>query len=151
MDPQRVEPHRSAGAIIVAIGVALLCAVVIGALVWGAWRSEDGAAVDELPTVAEVVAAQAHRHGIDLPELDDEDRARLSAAPSAVSTLDSFDQVLVQLLAVRDAAGVNEAIDILGEVAAADGSVATQCARLYEALTADSATRRSLTEVCPSS
>lgn len=136
------------GAVLVAVVAGLVC-VVIGGLAWGAWRSDDGSAVDELPTVAEVVAAQAHRHGIDLPEIDDEDRARLTAAPSAASTLAPYDQVLAQLTAVRDAAGVDEALDILGEVAQGNATVAAECPRLYAALTSEGSARRSLSEVCP--
>lgn len=132
-----------------AVVVALACMAVIGILAWGGWRSEDGSAVEELPTVAEVVAAQAHRHGIDLPELDDADRARLSAAPSAASTLAPYDQVLAQLTAVRDAAGIDEAIDILGEVAQDNATVASECTRLYAALTSGGVARLSLAEVCP--
>ena len=54
---------------IVVIVIAVVTLGVVGTLVWGAWRSDDGTAIDDLPTVSEVVAAQAHRHGVNLPEL----------------------------------------------------------------------------------
>ncbi|MEY3733342.1 MAG: hypothetical protein RL347_701, partial [Actinomycetota bacterium] len=111
----------------------------------------DGSAVDDLPTVSEVVAAQAHRHGVDLPELTEADRARLSAPPTAGSTLSAYDQVLSQLLAVRDAAGVDEAIVILGEVAMQSDVVASDCARLYDAVTDSAPTALPLAAVCPAS
>ena len=83
------------------IVLAVITLGVVGALVWGAWSSDDGTAVDDLPTVSEVVAAQAHRHGVELPELTDADRARLSAPPTAGSSLSPYDQVLGQLLAIE--------------------------------------------------
>ena len=133
-------------AVIVIAGVTL---GVVGLLVWGAWTSDDGTAVDDLPSVSEVVAAQAHRHGVDLPELTDADRVRLSAPPTAGSTLAPYDQVLSQLVAVRDAAGVDEAVAILGEVALQSEIVADECTRLYDAITQGAAARMSQAETCP--
>ena len=115
--------------------MALVILGVVGLLVWGAWRTDDGSAIDDLPTVSEVVAAQAHRHGVDLPELTDADRVRLSAPATAGSSLSPYDQVLGQLLAVRDTAGVDEAVAILGEVALQSEVVAAECPRLYAAVT----------------
>ena len=132
------------------IVLAVITLGVVGALAWGAWSSDDGTAVDDLPTVSEVVAAQAHRHGVELPELTDADRARLSAPPTAGSSLSPYDQVLGQLLAVRDAAGVDEAVAILGEVVLQSGTVAAECDRLYAELTATTSSARPLAEVCPS-
>ena len=132
-----------------AIAVALLIAGVVSLLVWGAWQGEDGSAVDDLPTVSDVVAAQAHRHGIELPELTDDDRARLSAPPTAGSMLSPYDQVITQLIAVREAAGVDEAVEILGEVALQSEAVAGECRRLYLELTAGQTAARSLAQTCP--
>lgn len=132
--------------------VAVVAAVILGVvalLVWGAWSTEDGSAVGELPTVSEVVAAQAHRHGVDLPELTEADRARLSAPPTAASSLTPYDQVLSQLVVVRDAAGVDEAIEILGEVALQSDVVAGECARLYDAVTERAPSTLPASEVCP--
>jgi hypothetical protein len=96
-----------------------------------------------------VVAAQAHRHGVDLPELTDADRARLSAPPTAASSLSPYDQVLGQLLAVRDAAGVDEAIAILGEVALQSETVAAECDRLYAEITAGASSSLPVGQTCP--
>lgn len=128
---------------------AAVCLGVVGWLVWGALTSSQTAAIDDLPTVEEVVVAQAHRHGIDLPELTDEDRDRLSAAPSAASTLSPFDQVRGQLLAVRDTAGVDEALDILAEVATLSDEVAVDCSRLYDEVVAGQSPSRTVSQVCP--
>jgi hypothetical protein len=122
--------------------MALAILGVVGLLVWGAWRTDDGSAIDDLPTVSEVVAAQAHRHGVDLPELTDADRARLSAPPTAGSSLSPYDQVLGQLLAVRDTAGV-------GEVALQSEVVAAECPRLYAAVTEAGASSVPVARICP--
>lgn len=134
------------------IAVLALAAVtlgVVGLLVWGSWSSGDDTSVGELPTVSEIVAAQAHRHGVDLPELSEADRARLSAPPSAASTLSPYEQVLGQLIVVRDSAGVDEALAILGEVALQSDVVAGDCARLYAAIAGESPTSITLSQVCP--
>lgn len=135
---------------IVVIVVAAVTVGLVSLLIWGAWRTDDTTAVDELPTVSEVIAAQAHRHGIDLPELTEADRARLSAPPTPGSTLAPYDQVLIQLTAVRDTAGVDEAVAILGEVALQSDAIAAECPRLYAALTEASAATSAVAQVCPS-
>jgi|SanBayMetagenome_1026888.scaffolds.fasta_scaffold30143_2 hypothetical protein len=129
--------------------LAVVTLGVVGALVWGAWRSDDGTAIDDLPTVSEVIAAQAHRHGVELPELTEADRARLSAPPTAGASLSTYDQVLGQLLTVRDAAGVDEAVAILREVALQSESVATECDRLYADLTVDTPAIMPVAQACP--
>jgi hypothetical protein len=134
---------------VLVVVLAVITLGVVGALVWGAWSSDDGSAVDDLPTVSEVVAAQAHRHGVELPELTDADRVRLSAPPTAGSSLSPYDQVLSQLLAVRDAAGVDEAVAILGEVVLQSDTVATECDRLYAELTTDAPSSVPLAQACP--
>lgn len=136
---------------IVVIVMAVVTMSLVGLLIWGAWSTDDGSAVGELPTVSEVVAAQAHRHGVDLPELTDADRARLSAPPTSGSTLSPYDQVLTQLLAVRDTAGVDEAVVILGEVALQSDVVATECARLYADVVGSGSTSIPLENACPAS
>lgn len=134
---------------VVVVVLAVVTAGVVGLLAWGALMTDDGSAVGDLPTVSEVVAAQAHRHGVDLPELTEADRARLSAPPTAGSTLTPYDQVLVQLLAVREAAGVDEAVAILGEVALQSEVVASECARLYAAVAGTETPMLSESDVCP--
>lgn len=129
--------------------LAVITLGVVGVLAWGAVNSDDGTAVDDLPTVSEVVAAQAHRHGVELPELTDADRARLSAPPTAGSSLSPYDQVLGQLLAVRDAAGVDEAVAILGEVALQSDAVAAECDRIYAELTVEAPSSLPVAQACP--
>lgn len=130
------------------IVLALATLGVVAALAWGAWRGDDGRAVGDLPSVAEVVAAQAHRHGVTLPELSEEDRMRLSAPPTPGSSLSPYEQVLSQLRAVRDAAGVDEAVAILGEVSLQSETIAADCPRLYAEITGGSAAQ-SLAATCP--
>jgi hypothetical protein len=139
---------RDVARIVVAL-VAMVTLSVVGLLAWGAWSTDDGKAVDELPTVSEVVAAQAHRHGVELPELTEDDRARLSAPPTAASSLTPYDQVLSQLIAVRDAAGVDEAVVILGEVALQSEVVSAECPRLYDAVTEMSRSALPVDQICP--
>lgn len=134
---------------VLVVALAVITLGVVGVLVWGAWRSDDGTAVEDLPSVSEVVAAQAHRHGVDLPELTDADRARLSAPPTAGSTLSPYEQVLGQLIAVRDAAGVDEAVAILGEVALQSETVAAECDRLYAELTVGAPSSLPVARACP--
>lgn len=131
------------------IVLAVVTLGVVGALAWSGIRSDGGTAVDDLPSVSEVVAAQAHRHGVSLPELTDADRARLSAPPTAGSSLSPYDQVLGQLIAVRDAAGVDEAVAILGEVALQSDTVAAECTRLYGEITAGAPSSRPMAQTCP--
>jgi hypothetical protein len=134
---------------LVVIVLAVITLGIVGILMWGAWRTDDATAIDDLPTVSEVVAAQAHRHGVDLPELTEADRARLSAPPTAASSLSPYDQVLGQLLAVRDAAGVDEAVAILGEVALQSDTVRADCAALYGEITAGATATVTVAEICP--
>jgi hypothetical protein len=57
--------------------------------------------------------------------------------------------VLGQLLTVRDAAGVDEAVAILREVALQSESVAAECGRLYAQLTVDTPATLPVTQACP--
>lgn len=134
------------------VGLVGTCVLLIGWLIWGAVTSPDTTAIDDLPTVSEVVIAQAHQHGIDLPELTENDVARLSAAPSAASTLTAYDQVRDQLLAVKTTAGASEALAILGEIAVASDEISGMCPQLYADVT--SSTSESvppLVAICPGS
>ena len=140
-------PRAVARAFVIVLAVITLG--VVGALVWGAWRSDAGTAIDELPTVSEVIAAQVHRHGVELPELTEADRARLSAPPTAGASVSTYEQVLGQLLTVRDAAGVDEAVAILREVVLQSESVATECDRLYAELTIDTPAPLPVMQACP--
>ncbi len=136
---------------IVAGGVALVCLAVAALLLIGAWRSSDDAAVDDLPSVKEVVAAQAHRHGINVPELSEDEIARLSAPPTAAASISAYDQVLPQLQAVKEAEGVDAALLILGDAAKVSPDVAANCANLYLALAKGSSPASTPGEVCPRS
>ena len=132
----------------VVIAVAALCMLVIGYLVWGSLRTSNSDAVGDLPTVAEIVAAQAHQHGVSLPPMSEEQAAQLSAPPSTVSSLAPYDQVLVQLQAVKSAAGLAEALAILADVAQQSDVVAAECGPLYVALVDGATAPRTMAEVC---
>ncbi|MFM9134965.1 MAG: hypothetical protein ACKOT0_05950 [bacterium] len=136
---------------VVAAGVAVACLAVAALLLVGAWRSSDDAAVDDLPSVDEVVAAQAHRHGITVPELSEDEIARLSAPPTAATSVSAYDQVLPQLQAVKDAEGVDAAMLILGDAATVSPDVTVACADLYSALAAGSNPASTVEQVCPAS
>lgn len=131
----------------VAIAVALACVGVVAYLAWGSLRSSDSDAVGDLPTVAEIVAAQAHKHGV--TPLTEQEIVELDAPPTDASTLSPFDQVRVQLEAVKAAAGLDEALAILTDVVQQSPVVASDCEALYVALAADAAGARPLAQVCP--
>ena len=139
----------STGARAAVIAVVVLCAGVVGYLIWGAARGSSTDAVGELPTVADIVAAQAHQHGVSLPPLSEEEAIQLSAPPTTASTMSPFDQVRVQLEAVKQGAGLEEALSILRDVARESPVVAGDCARLYDVLVAGAATTTPLAKVCP--
>lgn len=154
MDSQSAQGHdrvvERAGRVVVG-GVAVVCLAVAALLLIGAWRSSDDAAVDDLPSVKEVLAAQAHRHGINLPALSEDEIARLSAPPTAATSLSAYEQVLPQLQAVKDAEGVDAAMLILGDAAKVSPDVAADCASLYDAIAQGSSPTATLGEVCPRS
>lgn len=144
--------HRrmsSKGARVAIIALAAVCLGVVGVLVWGAARNNDTSAVEDLPTVADIVAAEAHRHGVGVPDLTEEDVARLSAAPVPASSLEPFEQVRVQLDAVKSAGGLGEALLILRDVAQQSEQVRLDCPRLYDALVAGAPGAAPLGDICP--
>ena len=144
--------YRRVSSMVVRVGVislALACLGLVGLLVYGAAQNDDASAVDELPTVADIVAAEAHRHGIGVPELSEEDVARLSAPPVPGSSLDPFDQVRIQLEAVKSAGGLDEALVILRDVAQQSEQVSADCARLYAALVGEESGAPPLDDICP--
>jgi len=130
------------------ISLALACLGLVGLLVWGAVQYDDASAVDDLPTVADIVAAEAHRHGIGIPELSEDDIARLSAPPVPGSSLDPFDQVRIQLEAVKSAGGLDEALVILRDVAQQSEQVSADCARLYATLVGAESGAPPLDDIC---
>ncbi|MFM8529731.1 MAG: hypothetical protein ACKOD2_08670 [Ilumatobacteraceae bacterium] len=138
----------SIGVRVVVIGLAAVCVVVVGLLVWGASRNQESSAVDDLPTVADIVAAEAHRHGVGVPELTEDEIARLSAAPVPASSLDPFEQVRLQLEAVKSAGGLAEALLILRDVAQQSDQVRADCARLYDALVAGASGATPVGDIC---
>lgn len=140
---------QTTAARVTVIALAAVCLTVIGLLIWGALRNQDTSAVDDLPTVAEIVAAEAHRHGVGVPELTEDDIARLSAPPVPGSSLEPFEQVRLQLEAVKSSGGLGEALLILRDVAQQSEQVRVDCARLYEVLVAGASGARPLTEICP--
>ena len=139
----------STGVRIAVIAVAAVCLGVVGLLVWGAARNDDTSAVDDLPTVADIVAAEAHRHGVGVPDLTEDDIARLSAPPVPASSLDPFEQVRLQLEAVKSAGGLGEALLILRDVAQQSDQVRLDCPRLYDALVLGAEGAAPLSDVCP--
>lgn len=147
-----VSDHRcmqTTAARVTVIAFAAACLTVIGLLVWGAVRNDDTSAVDELPTVAEIVAAEAHRHGVGVPELTEDDIARLSAPPVPASSLDPFEQVRLQLEAVKSAGGLGEALLILRDVAQQNDQVRLDCPRLYDALASGAQGAAPVSDICP--
>ena len=119
---------------VAAVAVALACAGLVLALVVSSWSTQDSQAVDDLPTVAEVIVATAHQHGIELPELTPEQREALSAEAVAATDASAYEQLSTQLLGVASVDGVEQAVFLLGEVAAVSPEAAQLCPRLYEEL-----------------
>ena len=115
-------------------GVAVACAGLVATVGIASWTVPDSRSVDDLPTVAEVVVAQAHRHGIQLPELTDDQRAALAADPVEVTEQAAFDQLSAQLLGVARLEGLDRALFLLGEVAAASSEAAGMFPRLFDDL-----------------
>lgn len=113
------------------IVVAAGCAAVVAFLVVGALTSGERAAVDELPSVAEVVAAEAHDHGVRGPE-----EPAPTAVPSSASTLSAYDQIRRQLQAVAATDGVPAALAILEEIARTSPEAASRCDDVYDELAA---------------
>ena len=122
---------------VVSLGLALACVALVALPVIASWGDSDSRAVDDLPSVAEVVAAQAHRHGIQLPELTVEEQQALQAPPRPGSDASAFEQLRSQLTAVAEVDGVESAVFLLGEVAAVSEEAAELCPRLYAVLTAE--------------
>lgn len=128
------------------VGVVLACVAVVVWLVVGSLGRGDTASVDELPTVAEVIAAQAHAHGVSIPS----EAPLPSGEPSAASTLSGFTQMSRQLVAVADADGVDTALAILHDAAMSSPEVAAECTALYDVVRGrTTASVPSLSQVCP--
>ena len=90
--------------------------------------------MDDLPTVAEVIVATAHQHGIELPELTPEQREALAAEPVAATDASAYEQLSSQLLGVASVDGLEQAVFLLGEVAAVSSQAQQLCPRLYDEL-----------------
>jgi hypothetical protein len=127
---------RSRAAITVAVAVALACTGLVVALMVSSWSTQGSDAIDDLPTVAEVIVATAHQHGISLPGLTPEERAALAADPVAPANVDAYTQLSRQLLGVAQIEGVESAVFLLGEVASISDEAAQVCPRLYDDLVA---------------
>jgi len=136
----------------IAVTVAVACLLVVVALAVSALRGDDLDAVEGLPTVAEVVVAQAHRHGIELPELTPEQQQAL-AAPLAPGTTDSvYEQLSLQLGQVALLDGVESAVFLLGEVAASSPDAAQVCDQIFVALSREAGSlASSMASPCPNS
>lgn len=131
----------------VAVGVAAVCVALVGILVISGTSRGNSAAVDELPSVAEVIAAQAHQHGIVLPPLE----TPASAPTPAIPAQDPFDAALAPLQAVSASEGLPAALSLLADAARASSEVAGECERLYNALTKGEPTSPAVSDVCPRS
>lgn len=134
-----MTPTLSRPVVLIAAGVALACAGFVVVLLASSWFTQDSEAIDDLPTVAEVIVAEAHRHGIDLPELTDEQRAALASDSRAATDASAYEQLSAQLLGVLGVDGLEQAVFLLGEVAAVSPEAAGLCPRLFDELVASAA------------
>ena len=115
----------------IAVIVALSClAVVIVVAVSSVGRAPQGA-VDDLPTVGEILAAQSHRHGVDGSRLTPEQEAALSAPLRPGTTVEAYEQLRAQLLGVAEVEGLDSAILLLGEVVELSEDARRECDRLF--------------------
>lgn len=138
---------------VVVIAVSAACIVLVVWLAMGALGRDRSAYVDDLPTVAEVIAAQAHAHGVSIPDAPDAPASAAPAnggSPSAASSLTGFEQMRRQLVAVAEADGAEVALAILHDAAASSPQVAADCGQLYDAIVAQGRSSRSRAEVCAS-
>lgn len=111
--------------------VALAClGLVVAVAVSSLGRSPQGA-VDDLPTVAEILAAQSHRHGVDVPRLTPEQEAALAAPLRPGTTVEAYEQLRIQLRGVAELEGLGAAVLLLGEVTALSDDARRECDRLY--------------------
>ena len=129
-DPDGPGPRWSGRRVVVPLVVAGLCLAVVATVVVGGVGGSGRDAVDELPSAAEVAAAQAHGHG------------RRPASPLPIetqtgaptSTLAPFDRLVEQLDAVARVDGVGAALDLLTLVTTTDPQAAAMCADAYRHL-----------------
>jgi hypothetical protein len=127
----------SRGARVAAL-LALAClGIVVAVAVSSLGRSPQGA-VDDLPTVAEILAAQSHRHGVDVPRLTPEQEAALAAPLRPGTTVEAYEQLRIQLRGVAEVEGLGAAVRLLGEVTQLSDDARRECDRLYaDLLTGD--------------
>lgn len=121
-----------------AAGIAVAVAGFVVVLLVSSWSTQDSEAIDDLPTVAEVIVAEAHRHGIELPELTDDQRAALASDARAATDASAYEQLSTQLLGVLSVDGLDQAVFLLGEVAAVSPEAAELCPRLFDDLVSTS-------------
>ncbi len=134
--------------VLVAAGIALACAGFVAILLASSWFTQDSEAVDDLPTVAEVIVAQAHRHGIELPELTDEQLAALASDSRSATDASAYEQLSTQLLGVLGVDGLDQAVFLLGEVAAVSPDAAQLCPQLFDELVASAPSSSSPASPC---
>lgn len=134
LDDRRVAPTPWVvkGAAVIAVA----CLAGIATLAVVASQGDDLDAVSGLPTVAEVVVSQAHRHGIELPELTSEQQAALQAPLAPGTDASVYEQLSAQLGRVAEVEGVSAAVFLLGEVAATSPEAAAICEVIYAELSA---------------
>ena len=118
-----------------AVAVAIGCVGLVLTLFLSGFTTTGATAVDDLPRVSEVIVAAAHEHGIELPELTDEEREALDAPPVDATDATAYEQLSAQLMSVKEADGIEQAVFLLGEVAAVSPDASVLCPALYEELT----------------
>ena len=141
MDRQAVDDYEdrlplSPWVVRAAVAVAIACLCGVGLLAFAASQGDDLDAVSGLPTVAEVVVSQAHRHGIELPELTAEQAAALEAPLVPGTDASVYEQLSSQLGRVAEVEGVAAAVFLLGEVSATSPDAAEVCEMIYAELSA---------------
>jgi len=106
--------------VVAAVAVALVCAGLVLALGVASLSTQESEAVDDLPTVAEVIVATAHQH--------------LAAELVAATDASAYEQLSSQLFGVASVDGLDQAVFLLGEVAAVSPEAEQLCPRLYDEL-----------------
>lgn len=125
-------PARVGRRAIVPLVVAALCIAVVAVAVIGGVGRSGRDAVDELPSAAEIAAAQVHGHG--RRPVDEQSSASPAVQPTPTSTVPALRRLTDQLDAVARVEGMPAALDLLRLVAETDAEAAALCEAAYEHL-----------------
>lgn len=131
-DGETSGPARTGRRAIIPVVVAALCIAVVAVAVIGAVGRSGRDAVDELPSAAEIAAAQAHGHG--RRPVDEQSSASPAVQPTPTSTVPALRRLTDQLDAVARVEGIPAALDLLTLVAETDAEAAALCEAAYEHL-----------------